>query len=98
MLLRLKPWEVIVCKNGHPCYISTRNVGTEPSNHETWGLVAFDGVSVDDNCCPKCKAKVFRGHFWVQSMKNGRKEHHSRGNGNYIDSETGECGYHGYLS
>jgi hypothetical protein len=58
--LILRAWEVITCKNGHPCYLTTKQIPISANIHQD-ATIPLNGCVNHDNyekcLCTQCRGK-----------------------------------------
>ena len=62
----IKAWEVVTCKNGHPCYVVLKPIYPEDTDLTGYavGLVDTKGNTCEE--CPTCKEAI-----WHEDKKSG---------------------------
>jgi hypothetical protein len=91
--LILRAWEVITCKNGHPCYLTTKQVPVNTTMITLDGTIPLNGcvnhVLLDRCLCTQCKGRTFWYELgsmqcWVKEQDGSIRR---RNDLNYVEVE-----------
>ena len=67
-------WEVVTCKNGHPCYIVVKPVYEDNNDLIGYGIALVDTKGSTHEECPTCKEPI-----WSEDKKSGTMTLHIKG-------------------
>lgn len=70
----IKAWEVVTCKNGHPCYVVIKPIYQDDQDLTGYAVGLVDTKGSTHEECPICKEPI-----WSEDKKSGTMIVHIKG-------------------
>lgn len=70
----IKAWEVVTCKNGHPCYVVIKPIYRDDQDLTGYAVGLVDTKGSTHEECPTCKEPI-----WSEDKKSGTMIVHIKG-------------------